>query len=91
MLRRTGVQRPLATDSENLYLGTGRLQALRLRDGAQVWDSKAERPGRRYGLPAVKDGVVYAVEEGLGLVAFDSRTGRTQWEEKGGGGREGGI
>ncbi|WP_405619857.1 protein kinase domain-containing protein [Streptomyces sp. NBC_00076] len=80
------VQRPLATDSGNLYLGTGRLQALRLRDGTQVWDSKAERPGRRYGLPAVKDGVVYAVEEGLGLVAFDSRTGRTQWEEKGGGG-----
>jgi outer membrane protein assembly factor BamB len=80
------VQLPLATDARNLYLGTGRLQALRLSDGGQVWDSKTERPGRTYGPPAVKDGVVYAVEKGLGLVAFDSGSGLAQWEEKGGGG-----
>ncbi|MGW1803424.1 protein kinase domain-containing protein [Streptomyces sp. NPDC002078] len=77
---------PLATDARNLYLGTGRLRALRLSDGAQIWDSRTERPGRTYGPPAVKDGVVYAVEKGLGLVAFDSASGRVQWEEKGGGG-----
>jgi hypothetical protein len=78
------VRHPLATDAENLYLGTGRLQALRLSDGAQVWDSRTERSGRTYGPPAVRGGVVYAVERGLGLVAFDSRSGRVLWEEKGG-------
>jgi outer membrane protein assembly factor BamB len=80
------VQLPLATDSDNLYLGSGRLRALRLSDGAQVWDSGTERPGRTYGPPTVKGGVVYAVEKGLGLVAFASGSGRAQWEEKGGGG-----
>ncbi|MFJ9818006.1 protein kinase [Streptomyces sp. NPDC101151] len=82
------VQLPMATDAQNLFLGAGRLRALRLSDGAQVWDSRSERPGRTYGPPAVKDGVVYAVEKGLGLVAFDSGSGRAQWEEKGSGGTE---
>ncbi|MCD7443984.1 serine/threonine-protein kinase [Streptomyces lincolnensis] len=80
------VQRPLATDSRNLYVGSGRLRALRLSDGTQVWDSTTARPGRTYGLPAVKDGVVYAVEKGHGLVAFDSDSGRALWEEQGNGG-----
>ncbi|MFJ9869204.1 PQQ-binding-like beta-propeller repeat protein [Streptomyces sp. NPDC101165] len=80
------VQQPLATDAENLYLGTGRLRALRLSDGAPVWDSRTERPGRTYGPPAVKGGVVYAAEKGLGLIAFDSGSGRVRWEEKGGAG-----
>ncbi|MFF4492120.1 protein kinase [Streptomyces sp. NPDC001544] len=79
------VQLPLATDTENLYLGTGRLRALRLSDGADVWDSAKERPGRTYGPPVVRGGSVYAVEKGFGLVAFDSGNGRVQWEEKGGG------
>ncbi|MFI9252860.1 protein kinase [Streptomyces sp. NPDC053069] len=80
------VYAPLATDARNLYLGTGRLRALRLSDGARVWDSRSERPGHTYGPPAVKDGVVYAVEKGLGLVAFDSGSGRVLWKERGGGG-----
>ncbi|MFF5017247.1 protein kinase [Streptomyces sp. NPDC001165] len=78
------VYAPLATDAQNLYVGTGRLRALRLSDGAQVWDSRTERPGRTYGPPVVKDGVIYAVEKGLGLVAFDSRSGQVLWKEKGG-------
>jgi serine/threonine protein kinase len=77
------LQLPLATDTRNLYLGTGRLQAFRLSDGSQTWDSSTERPGRTYGPPTVKDGVVYAVEKGLGLVAVDAGTGRVRWEEKG--------
>ncbi|MFD7709237.1 PQQ-binding-like beta-propeller repeat protein [Streptomyces sp. NPDC059786] len=77
---------PLATDEHSLYLGVGGLRALRLADGKQVWDSASERPGKTYGPPAVKDGVVYAVEKGLGLVAFDSGSGQARWEEKGGGG-----
>ncbi|MFF7126854.1 MULTISPECIES: protein kinase domain-containing protein [unclassified Streptomyces] len=80
------VRGPLATDAQNLYLGNGRLRALRLSDGAQVWDSQTERPGRTYGPPAVKDGVVHAVEKGLGLVALGSADGRVRWEEKGGAG-----
>ncbi|WP_086739358.1 protein kinase domain-containing protein [Streptomyces glaucescens] len=80
------LRQPLAADTRNLYLGTGRLQALRLSDGSRVWDSSTGRPDRTYGLPAVKDGVVYAVEKGLGLVAVDADSGRVTWEEKGGGG-----
>ncbi|CAL9431616.1 Serine_threonine-protein kinase PknD [Streptomyces sp. enrichment culture] len=78
------LQLPLATDTRNLYLGTGRLQAFRLSDGSETWDSSTERPGRTYGPPTVKDGVVYAVEKGLGLVAVDAGTGRVRWGEKGG-------
>ncbi|WP_225840074.1 serine/threonine-protein kinase [Streptomyces sp. NK08204] len=77
-------QQPLVTDAQHLYVGAGRLRALRLSDGGVAWDSKAERPGRTYGLPALKDGTLYAVEKGLGLVAFDPADGRAKWQEKGG-------
>ncbi|WP_367045296.1 protein kinase [Streptomyces sp. Je 1-332] len=79
---------PLATDSEHVYLGGDRLQALRLSDGARAWDSKSARPGRTYSPPAVKDGLVYAVENGTGLVAVDSRSGTPRWTERGGDGGE---
>ncbi|MFI0167269.1 PQQ-binding-like beta-propeller repeat protein [Streptomyces sp. NPDC017095] len=82
------VRRPLAVDGRHLYVGAGRLTALRLADGAKVWDSGTGRPGRTYGLPAVKDGTVYAVEKGTGLVALDAADGRVRWREKGGGGAE---
>ncbi|MFE3635094.1 PQQ-binding-like beta-propeller repeat protein [Streptomyces sp. NPDC059168] len=77
------VHPPLAADAGKLYLGTGRLQALRLSDGSRAWDSGTARAGRTYGPPAVKGGVVYAVEKGRGLVAFDSEGGRVLWAEKG--------
>ncbi|UNO43507.1 protein kinase [Streptomyces sp. MST-110588] len=73
---------PLTTDAQHLYLGSGRLQALRLSDGRQVWNSGTGRPGRVYGPPAVKDGVLYAVEKGLGLVALDAGSGKTRWTER---------
>ncbi|MEV5725742.1 serine/threonine-protein kinase [Streptomyces pharetrae] len=82
------LQLPLATDDRHLYLGTGRLEALRVSDGSQVWESSTERPGRVYGPPAVEDGVVYAVEKGLGLVAVDAGSGRVRWQEKGGEGTQ---
>ncbi|MHB9858673.1 protein kinase domain-containing protein [Streptomyces sp. YIM S03343] len=78
------MRRPLATDEQHLYLGAGRLQALRLSDGALAWDSESKRPGRTYGLPNVKDSTVYVVEKGLGLVTFDAQTGQPKWQEKGG-------
>ncbi|MET9447502.1 serine/threonine-protein kinase [Streptomyces cinerochromogenes] len=82
------VRLPLTTDAQHLYTGTGRLRALRLSDGKTVWDSTSSRPGRTYGPPAVQDGTVYAVEKGLGLVAFDPASGRVTWEEKGGQGAD---
>ncbi|MFF9022838.1 protein kinase domain-containing protein [Streptomyces eurythermus] len=87
-VRADRVRLPLTTDEQHLYVGTGRLRALRLRDGKVAWDSRTTRPGRAYGPPAVKDGTLYAVEKGLGLVALDPASGRVRWEEKGGGGAE---
>ncbi|MFD7238113.1 protein kinase [Streptomyces syringium] len=73
---------PPAMDDDHLYLGLGELRALRLRDGSQAWKGE----GRRYGPPALEDGVVYAAREGLGVVALDAGSGKPRWEEKGAGG-----
>ncbi|MEU6772132.1 PQQ-binding-like beta-propeller repeat protein [Streptomyces sp. NPDC046759] len=78
------VRQPLVTDAQHLYVGAGRLRALRLSDGSVAWDSKSRRPGRTYGLPALRDGTLYAVEKGLGLVAFDPSSGGVKWQEEGG-------
>ncbi|WP_406103593.1 protein kinase [Streptomyces sp. NBC_01003] len=77
------VRLPLATDNEHVYLGSGPLQALRLSDGKQLWSSESDRPGKAYGPPSVKDGVLYAVEDQRGLVAVNARDGRQLWREKG--------
>ncbi|MFG2829111.1 PQQ-binding-like beta-propeller repeat protein [Streptomyces sp. NPDC048434] len=73
----------LTADDKHLYLGSGRLRALRLSDGGQAWESAA---GKSYGPPIVKNGVVYAVEKGLGLVGADAGSGKPRWAEKGGDG-----
>ncbi|MEU6510622.1 protein kinase [Streptomyces sp. NPDC046942] len=78
------VRQPPVTDVQHLYVGAGRLWALRLSDGSVAWDSKSTRPGRSYGLPVLKDGTLYAVEKGLGLVAVDPASGRVKWQENGG-------
>ncbi|MFJ4777461.1 protein kinase [Streptomyces sp. NPDC088762] len=79
----------LATDEDHVYLGSDTLQALRLGDGATAWSFGAGRDTankpygmRRYGLPAVRDGVVYTVESARGLVAVDARTGAALWTEQ---------
>ncbi|MFE1416551.1 PQQ-binding-like beta-propeller repeat protein [Streptomyces sp. NPDC058746] len=78
----------LATDDDHVYLGSDSLQALRLTDGTTAWSFGAGRDMgkkpygfRRYGIPAVADGVVYAVEGGRSLVAVDARTGTALWTE----------
>ena len=58
------------------------MRALRLSDGGQAWDTAATRPGKTYGPPALKDGVLYAVEKDLGLVAFGTGSGKPRWAEK---------
>ncbi len=76
------VRDPLTADDKHLYLGYGPLRALRLSDGGQAWDTAATRPGKTYGPPALKDGVLYAVEKELGLVAFGTGSGKPRWAEK---------
>ncbi|MFJ5797450.1 protein kinase domain-containing protein [Streptomyces decoyicus] len=76
------VRDPLTADDKHLYLGYGPLRALRLSDGGQAWDTAATRPGKTYGPPALKDGVLYAVEKDLGLVAFGTGSGKPRWAEK---------
>ncbi|MFD9355439.1 protein kinase [Streptomyces sp. NPDC060031] len=78
----------LATDEDHVYLGAATLQALRLTDGSAAWSFGAGRKvgelrpaERQYGIPTVRDGVVYAVEGTRGIVAVDARTGKVRWTE----------
>ncbi|MFF1394192.1 protein kinase [Streptomyces sp. NPDC058287] len=74
----------IAADDERLYLGAGPLRALRLSDGHQMWPKSAKIAEQPYcGPPALKSGVLYAVEEGTGLVAVNSSSGSRRWAEAG--------
>lgn len=75
-------QAHLALDSRHVYPASGELVALRLADGERAWRFEDGAPGARFGPPAVKDGVVYAVEEGRGVVALDAADGTRRWAEK---------
>ncbi|MEV6569772.1 protein kinase [Streptomyces sp. NPDC051577] len=76
-------------DEEHVYFGADALQAVRLTDGGMAWSFGADRDlgnnaqgQRRYGIPALRNGVVYATEGGRGLVGVDARTGAGKWVEK---------
>ncbi|PWK75088.1 serine/threonine protein kinase [Streptomyces sp. CG 926] len=75
------------TDHEHVYVGAERLQALRLTDGTVAWSFGNDRDvgkvvaQRRYGLPTVRDGVVYAVEGTRGVIAVGADFGVLRWEE----------
>lgn len=89
-IERTAVSRAhLAVDDRHVYPAAGELLALSLADGKVAWRFDEGRPGARYSPPAVKDGVVYAVEEGGGTVAVDAATGALRWAEKVGVGKGG--
>lgn len=75
-------QAHLAVDAQHVYPSSGELAALRLADGKEAWRYKDGASGARFGPPAVKDGVVYAVEEGRGMVALDAADGTPRWAEK---------
>ncbi|MEV7443508.1 protein kinase [Streptomyces sp. NPDC091204] len=76
-----------ATDDQHVYVGAQTLQALRLTDGKPAWSFGEGRDvgkviaQRRYGMPTVRDGVVYAVEGTRGIVALDARSGAERWAE----------
>ncbi|WP_406731870.1 protein kinase domain-containing protein [Streptomyces sp. NBC_01794] len=79
---------PLAIDSTHVYLGLGPLRALRLADGGEAWNyvkksGKFGREFRYFGPPAVTNGVVYAVQEKLGLIGLDAKDGGIEWLDKG--------
>ncbi|AUH40168.1 protein kinase domain-containing protein [Streptomyces sp. CMB-StM0423] len=78
------------TAKGHVLLGLRDLTALRLSDGEVGWsvgegrDARAALgPGTRlYGTPAVKDGKVYVVENGNGLIAIDGASGEVEWEAR---------
>ncbi|MFB7810764.1 protein kinase domain-containing protein [Streptomyces virginiae] len=72
----------LAVDDRHVYPSAGELVALGLADGKPVWRFAGQTPTARFGPPAVKDGVVYAVEENRGMVALDAANGTLRWAEK---------
>ncbi|MGW0547757.1 protein kinase domain-containing protein [Streptomyces altiplanensis] len=78
------VRNLLTVDDRHVYLGFGPLRALRLADGKEAWTLARSRPDASFGPPSLKDGVVYAVQDGRGLVAVGAADGRVRWEEKGG-------
>ncbi|NUK25135.1 protein kinase domain-containing protein [Streptomyces lunaelactis] len=73
----------LTVDDRYIFPSAGPLRALRLSDGGEAWNAGDDRSGRT-GPPMVKNNVVYAVEEGVGVVAVDAATGKLRWAEKGG-------
>ncbi|WP_244258245.1 PQQ-binding-like beta-propeller repeat protein [Streptomyces sp. Tu 2975] len=78
------VRNLLTVDNRHVYLGFGPLRALRLADGEEAWNLAGSQPGVSSGPPTVKNGVVYAVQEGLGLVAVGAADGKVRWAEKDG-------
>ncbi|MFD5198648.1 PQQ-binding-like beta-propeller repeat protein [Streptomyces sp. NPDC058375] len=82
-----GVQPPfsrahLAVDDRYVYPSAGELVALGLADGREGWRFEGRTPGALFGPATVDDGVVYAVEEGRGMVALDAASGTERWAEK---------
>ncbi|MFF3785875.1 serine/threonine-protein kinase [Streptomyces sp. NPDC001933] len=72
----------LAVDDRHVYTASGGLRALRLADGGQAWRFAQGRSGAAFSPPVVDGGVVYAVEEGRGVVAVGAPDGKLRWEEK---------
>ncbi|MFD6277979.1 PQQ-binding-like beta-propeller repeat protein [Streptomyces sp. NPDC060209] len=77
-----------AVDAQHVYLASDGLVARRLADGAEAWRHEGDRPGAVHGPPAVKDGVVYAVEKGRGVVAVHAGSGKAAWTQTGQAGAE---
>ncbi|MFF3732646.1 PQQ-binding-like beta-propeller repeat protein [Streptomyces sp. NPDC002476] len=84
-LMMTGEQ--LANDGSHVYLGSRTLQAISLATGVVIWEFGRDRffehyenSHNRYGLPVVRDGVVYATEKNRGIVAVDAKRGELLWD-----------
>ncbi|MFF3757901.1 protein kinase [Streptomyces sp. NPDC002185] len=73
----------LAIDEQHAYFGGDRLRALRLTDGEIAWQFGYGSASTSYGVPAVRNGVVYAQERRYepGIVAVIAQIGRLYWSE----------
>lgn len=69
----------LEADDWGVYPPVGHLRVLGLKDGKEIWSFGPGRAKARTGPPVVKVNELYAVEEGLGLIALDSVTGDLLW------------
>jgi len=76
-----------------IYVGLEEIHALRLSDGKTAWrfgkGRSLEPPADHksdpaYGTPLYKEGIVYALEPGNGVVALDAKTGKLRWDVKAG-------
>ncbi len=74
----------LVADSSHVYVGTGRLRALRLSDGGEAWTFASGGSGQHYGPPSLKNGIVYATEKDRGVLAIDAGSGELRWGEEAG-------
>ncbi|MBM7437771.1 PQQ-binding-like beta-propeller repeat protein [Streptomyces sp. HB132] len=74
---------PVAADAKHLYTASDAVRAWRMTDGKEAWSYQGAKQ-TAYGPPAVKDGVVYAVEADgdRTLVAIGADTGELLWREK---------
>ncbi|MER6616517.1 protein kinase domain-containing protein [Streptomyces xantholiticus] len=73
----------LEVDPVNVYPPAGPLRALNLNNGKEEWRLRSGAT-RRTGPPALLSIVVYAVEEGKGLLAVSALNGEPMWREKDG-------
>ncbi|MFI2368663.1 protein kinase [Streptomyces sp. NPDC018833] len=69
----------LEADDWGVYPPVGQLRALELKDGKEKWSFGPGRAKAQTGPPVEKGSELYAVEEGLGLVALNSITGDLLW------------
>lgn len=82
----------IAHTDTHLYLGPGlpEVVAIRVSDGAVAWRFGKNRKyakgldstENRFTAPVVKDGVLYTLERGNGIVALDAASGELKWEAK---------
>ncbi|MFD3440989.1 PQQ-binding-like beta-propeller repeat protein [Streptomyces sp. NPDC058685] len=72
----------LAADARHVYVGAGRVHALRLTDGKAAWTFGAGRSADAYGVPVLRGDVVYAAEQGRGAVALSAADGSLRWDAR---------
>ena len=78
----------MASAGPYLYVGEQQIVAVRVADGKIAWSFGGGRAATRdrepeeavYGERIVRDGVLYVLEEGHGVLAIDAATGKLRWE-----------
>ncbi|MFG3253613.1 PQQ-binding-like beta-propeller repeat protein [Streptomyces sp. NPDC048172] len=82
----------MAAAGPHVFVGEQEIVAVRVADGKIAWSFGKGRPAARnrmkgekiYGERVVRDGVLYVLEEGHGVLAIDAETGKLRWELRAG-------